>query len=94
MSNPLPEARAALDAAGQIPDAELDIAAVALQFARVDAPVADWHAAAHHLTDIARAAVEMATADADADAGDLMRRRAALAELLHGRFGYAGDTAT
>jgi regulator of sirC expression with transglutaminase-like and TPR domain len=94
MSNPLPEARAALEAAGQIPDAELDIAGVALQFARVDAPVVDWHAAQQHLTDIARAAVEMAAADADADAGDLMRRRAGLAELLHGRFGYAGDTAT
>jgi regulator of sirC expression with transglutaminase-like and TPR domain len=92
MSTPLLEARAALEAAGQMPDAELDIAAVALQLARVDAPVADWRAAQQHLTDLARAAVATAAADPDADAGDLPRRRAALAELLHGRFGYAGDS--
>jgi regulator of sirC expression with transglutaminase-like and TPR domain len=94
MTSPLTEARAALEAAGQLPDAELDIAAVALQFARVDAPDADWQAAERHLTDIARAAVEIAAADRDADAGDLMRRRAALAGLLHGRLGYAGDAET
>lgn len=93
MTNPQLEARAALEAAGQLPDAEIDIAAVALQLARVDAPAADWHAAQLHLSDIARAAVEAAAADPEADAGNLARRRAALAELLHGRFGYAGDTA-
>jgi regulator of sirC expression with transglutaminase-like and TPR domain len=91
MTNPLLEARAALEAAGHLPDAELDIASVALQLARVDAPVADWQAATTHLSDIARAAVEAAAGDAEADAGDLQRRRAALAELLHGRLGYAGD---
>jgi regulator of sirC expression with transglutaminase-like and TPR domain len=94
MTTPLVEARAALEAAGQLPDAELDIAAVALQFARVDQPAADWRAAQQHLTDIARAAVELAGADAQADAGDLARRRAVLAELLHGQFGYAGDAET
>jgi regulator of sirC expression with transglutaminase-like and TPR domain len=94
MTLPLHEARAALEAAGQLPDAELDIASVALQFARVDQPAADWRAAQQHLTDIARAAVELAGADAQADAGDLPRRRAALAELLHGQFGYAGDGET
>lgn len=93
MTNPQLEARAALEAAGQLPDAEIDIAAVALQLARVDAPAADWHGAQLHLSDIARAAVEAAAADPEADAGNLARRRAALAELLHGRFGYAGDTA-
>jgi regulator of sirC expression with transglutaminase-like and TPR domain len=92
MSIPLLEARAALEAAGRLPEAELDIAAVALQFARVDHPVADWQAAARHLSDIARAAVEAAAADPEADGGDLSRRRAALAELLHGRLGYAGDS--
>ncbi|WP_237214307.1 SirB1 family protein [Falsiroseomonas oryziterrae] len=92
MTNPLVEARAALEAAGRLPDAELDIAAVALQLARVDAPAADWRAAERHLSDIARAAVEMAAADPEADAGDVGRRRAALAELLHGTLGYAGDT--
>jgi regulator of sirC expression with transglutaminase-like and TPR domain len=94
MTNPLLEARAALEAAGQIPDTELDIAAVALQLARVDAPVADWHAAAQHLTDIARAAVKLAADDPEADAGNLMRRRAALADLLHEKLGYAGDAET
>jgi regulator of sirC expression with transglutaminase-like and TPR domain len=94
MTNPQHEARAALEAAGSLPDAELDIAGVALQFARVDQPVADWQAAAQHLTDIARAAVRAAAADRKADAGDLLRRRAALAELLHGRLGYAGDAET
>lgn len=91
MTPPQQDARAALEAAGRLPDAELDIAAVALQLARVDQPVADWQAAQQHLTDIARAAVALAGADAVADAGDLMRRRATLAELLHGEFGYAGD---
>jgi regulator of sirC expression with transglutaminase-like and TPR domain len=94
MTNPLLEARAALEAAGHLPDAEIDIAAVALQFARVDAPVADWQAATSHLSDIARAAVEMAAADPEADAGNLFRRRAALAELLHVKLGYAGDGET
>jgi hypothetical protein len=42
MTQALAEARAALDAAGQLPDAEIDIAAVALQLARIDAPGADW----------------------------------------------------
>jgi regulator of sirC expression with transglutaminase-like and TPR domain len=94
MTNPLLEARAALEAAGRLPDAELDIAAVALQLARVDAPSEDWHAAEAHLSEVARAAVEAAAADPAADAGDLARRRAALAELLHERFGYAGDADT
>ena len=92
MTQPLLEARAALEAAGQLPDAELDVAAVALQFARVDAPAADWHAAQQHLSDIARAAVAAAAADPEADGGNLMRRCAALAELLHETLGYAGDT--
>jgi regulator of sirC expression with transglutaminase-like and TPR domain len=94
MTNPLIEARAALEAAGHLPDAEIDIASVALQLARVDAPSEDWHAAEAHLSEIARAAVEAAAADPEADAGDLSRRRAALAELLHEKLGYAGDADT
>lgn len=94
MTNPLVEARAALEAAGQLPASELDIAAVALQFARIDAPSADWQAASAHLSEIARAAAELAATDRAADAGDLARRRAGLAELIHGRFGYAGDAET
>ena len=64
------EARAALDAAGQLPDAEIDLASVALQFARIDAPEADWRSAAVALSELAQAAVAAATLHADADAGD------------------------
>jgi regulator of sirC expression with transglutaminase-like and TPR domain len=87
------EARTALDAAGQLPDEELDLATVALQCARIDAPDADWRAAAAHLTELARAAVEAATSDPAADAGDGARRAAVLRALMQDRFGYAGDTA-
>jgi regulator of sirC expression with transglutaminase-like and TPR domain len=88
------EARKALEAAGQLPDAELDIAAVALQLARVDAPEADWRAAEAELSAIAREAVQMALAHPEADAGDTERRRAALAALLHDRLGFRGDAET
>ena len=85
------EARAALAAAGQLPDAELDIGAVALQFARIDRPEADWRAAAAALSGLAQGAVAAAMADAEADAGDPERRRAVLADLIHGRLRYGGD---
>lgn len=88
------EARTALEAAGALPDAELDLAAVALQFARIDAPAADWRAAEHHLSDLARAAVAAAAADPAADGGEVARRVALLSALLHDRFGYAGDGET
>lgn len=94
---PLPpedEARAAIDAAGQLPDAEIDLAGTALQFARVDAPGADWRAAAATLTDLARAAVAAAAADPAADDGDLEARRSVLAAVIHDRFGFAGDAET
>ena len=39
------EARAALDAAGQLPEAELDLASLALQLARVDQPALDFRPA-------------------------------------------------
>lgn len=88
------EARAALDAAGQLPDAELDLAAVALQFARIDAPEADWPAAQALLSGIARRAVERAAADPAADRGDAARRAAALAALMGDEFGLRGDADT
>ncbi|TCZ64040.1 SirB1 family protein [Roseicella aquatilis] len=91
-STPQDEARAALAAAGQLPDAEIDLAAVALQFARIDAPEADWRAAAASLSELAQAAVAAATANPDADAGDAERRREVLAGVIHRQFGYAGDT--
>ncbi|MFT8244963.1 SirB1 family protein [Roseomonas sp. BN140053] len=86
------EARAALDAAGKLPDPELDIAGVALQFARLDAPEADWLATRRHLSDLAREAVAAAAADPEADGGDPQARRAVLARVIHGWGGYAGDT--
>ncbi|MDB5414413.1 MAG: hypothetical protein JWR10_2748 [Rubritepida sp.] len=88
------EARAALDAAGQLPDGELDIGAVALQYARIDAPEADWQVAERQLTAIARRAVELASSDPKADAGDTARRRQLLATLLHQELGLAGDDET
>ncbi len=91
---PQEEARAAISAAGSLPDAEIDLAAVALQFARIDAPEADWPATAAHLSELARRAVQAAAADPDADAGDADRRRAVLAEVIHAGFGYAGDAAS
>ncbi|MBU8537029.1 SirB1 family protein [Falsiroseomonas tokyonensis] len=88
------EARAALAAIGTLPDAEIDIGAAALQLARIDAPELDWRAGAEHLTALAREAVQAAAADETADAGDAERRRAVLAEVIHGRFGYGGDGET
>ncbi|HZH47707.1 MAG TPA: tetratricopeptide repeat protein [Roseococcus sp.] len=88
------EARAALDAAGQLPDAELDVASVALQFARIDAPEADWRAAQAKLTLIARRAVETASADPAADRGETSRRASALAALMTGEIGLIGDAET
>lgn len=85
---PEPDPRAALDAAGQIPDAELDLAGVALQFARIDAPDADWRAVAAHLSDIARQAVSAAELLTEEDCAT---RRAALAAVLHDGIGYQGD---
>ncbi|MDJ0387822.1 transglutaminase-like domain-containing protein [Roseomonas sp. E05] len=88
------EARAALEAAGQLPEAELDLASVALQFARIDAPEANWGAAAQHLSELARAAVTAAAKDREADAGNGLRRAAVLRTVVQDRFGYAGDSET
>ena len=89
-----PEPHSAIEAAGSLPDAELDIAAVALQLARVEAPDADWRAVAAHFSDIARKVVDAASMDGKADGGDLGARRLILAETLHGHFGYQGDSET
>jgi regulator of sirC expression with transglutaminase-like and TPR domain len=83
--------RDALDAIGQLPDQEIDIADAALQLARVDAPDADWQAARDHLSEIARAVTALADTLVDAD---LPTRAIALSGLLGGRFGYKGDTET
>lgn len=89
-----PEPRSAIEAAGSLPDLELDIATVALQLARVDAPEADWRKVAAHFSDIARKVVDAASMDGKADGGDLEARRLILAETLHGHFGYQGDSET
>ncbi|HYZ32566.1 MAG TPA: transglutaminase-like domain-containing protein [Crenalkalicoccus sp.] len=89
--HPEEEARTALDAAGNLPDEELDLAAVALQFARIDAPTADWHGAARLLSAIAQAA-HTAAQESAAEAPE--QRRAVLARVLHGRFGLTGDAET
>ena len=52
--------RSALEAVGLLPDTEIDIGNAALQFARVDAPDADWQAAHVQLSDLARHAVDLA----------------------------------
>ena len=85
------EPRAALAAIGQLVDAEIDIGNAALQLARVDAPDADWEAAARHLSDLAQGAVERAVA---MDKEDLPARATALADVLAGEFGYSGDVDT
>jgi len=87
MSDP----RAALKAIGQLADAEIDIGNAALQLARVDAPEADWQAAARHLSDLAQAVVKRAVA---MDGESLPSRAIALAEVLAGEFGYVGDLRT
>lgn len=89
-----PEPRSAIEAAGSLPDLELDTATVALQLARVDAPDADWRKVAAHFSDIARKVVDAAGMDGAADGGDLEARRLILAETLHGHFGYQGDSET
>ncbi len=80
--------RAALEAIGQLPDAEIDIADAALQLARVDAPEADWQGARARLSELARNAAELAR---DVPDDDLSARAGALAGLIGGRHGYAGD---
>ena len=87
MSDP----RAALDASGQMPDVELDIAGVALQFARIDAPDRDWRAAGAHLSQLARDAVDLAR---ELPGNELAARAGGLAGLIGGRYRYAGDVET
>jgi regulator of sirC expression with transglutaminase-like and TPR domain len=82
---------AALDAIGELPDTEIDIADAALQLARVDAPQADWRAARAHLSEVARAAARMAEEIAP---DDLPGQAASLSALLAREYGYRGDSET
>lgn len=82
-------ARAALDAAGLLPDDELDLATIALQLARIDRPDLDWRAGQ---TMVARLVGEtLAALDAPAGGAAVMR---GIAEVLHRRHGFEGDRAT
>lgn len=83
--------RAALQAIGQLPDAEIDIGDAALQLARVDAPNADWRAARRHLSDLAQTAVRLA---AGMQADGVAAKARALADCLAGQYEYAGDVET
>ena len=87
MSDP----RDALDAIGTLPDNEIDIGDAALQFARIDAPEADWEAAREHLSALARAAAALA---GTIDETDLAARAIGLSGLLGARFSYRGDKET
>jgi regulator of sirC expression with transglutaminase-like and TPR domain len=84
------DARAALDAIGELPDSEIDIADAAVQLARIDTPDADWQAARTHLSLLAREAVQDAT---DVAADDLKAQATALKRLIAGRHRYRGDSA-
>ena len=85
----MPDARDALDAIGQLPDVEIDIAGAALQLGRIDAPDSDWHSARRHLSELAREAVDMSRG---LDSADIAARVGGLAGLITGRHRYAGDT--
>lgn len=87
MSDPIGQARLALEAIGQLPDSELDLADAALQLARIDAPEADWLAARAHLSELARDAVSVAI---DRTQDDPSVRAGALAGVMAGRWRYAG----
>jgi regulator of sirC expression with transglutaminase-like and TPR domain len=88
MGNGAAEARAAIEAASRLPDDELDLAAVALQFARIDAPEADWRAAAERISELVRAVLSV---DPPSSAEG---RRALLAQVIHEEGGYFGDAET
>ena len=85
------EARLALEAIGQLPDGELDLADAALQLARIDAPDADWLAARALLSDLARDAAALA---AERRSDETSVRAGALAGLVAGRWRFAGDSET
>lgn len=81
----------ALDAVGQLPDTEIDIAGAALHFARIGAPSADWKTAARLLSTLAREAVALSR---EMEGGDLAARAGALAGLIAGRHRFIGDSET
>jgi len=87
MSNP----RTALEAIGKLPDIEIDIAAAALQLARIDSPDADWQAAERAVSALARDAADLAARLPDETPAT---RAEALTGLIALRHGYRGDADT
>lgn len=94
MPAPHPSAtpRAALDAIGQLPDPEIDIADAALHFARIDEPLADWQAVRETFSQIARDSAALASEVGTT--ADLSVRGEVLSGLLTGRYGFRGDVET
>ncbi len=84
----MPDPRAALEAIGQLPDGEIDLADAALQLGRVDAPDADWLGARAHLSELTRSIVTIA---ADVANGDLPAQAAMLARVIATEHGYHGS---
>lgn len=91
MENTVSSAATSLEAIGQLPDGEIDIADAALQLARADHPQGNIAEARAHLSDIARAAV---VAAGEVPAEDLVGQAVVLARLMGERFGYSGDRDT
>ncbi len=84
-------AQDALDAIGQLPDDEIELADAALQLARAGSSDADWQAARAVLSQLAR---DAAALGAEVEEGDLPGQAEALAEMLSDRWHFAGDRAT
>jgi regulator of sirC expression with transglutaminase-like and TPR domain len=90
LSDAAAAARRALDAAGGLPDDELDLAGTALHFARIDRPDLDWDAARARLSALVAEAIEALARRPDSPAGAV----AGLSAVLHGRHGFEGDRAS
>lgn len=82
--------RSALEAIGQLPDDEIDIAEAALQLARVD--TADAAALAAAREEFSALARDAATLGERIGAGDLVGQAIALQQLVAGEHRYRGDT--
>jgi regulator of sirC expression with transglutaminase-like and TPR domain len=84
------DALIALEKLGRQPDETIDLAEAALLLASVDIPDMDLSPYRRHLAQLASDLTDVAPADLDA----LEDCAAALREVMNGRHGYRGDTAT
>lgn len=78
-----------LTAAGLADDEELDVAAVALALAALDYPYRDLTLYKDHLAELCAAVAAQCQ-----DAGHIDARADALAQVISGQYGYAGDQAS